>query len=179
VGAKEELKGVEPDLVLLDVGVHEHHRLDLVVDAVPNEVKLEDELLAEDKPKVSLTEELVEEGVVLFDELVENVLQDRSNFSHLEDLKPSLVFDLLVHLVVKRNVLHWAHPVSILERSSKLSKDLVACVNNKFEIGSAALLVEQEDELVVEAKPVEEHHRRPDQAHVLMLRLCVRLIEGC
>lgn len=57
--AKKELKGVESDLVFLDVGVHKDHRLNLVVDTVSDKVKFEDELLAEDKSEVSLAEELV------------------------------------------------------------------------------------------------------------------------
>ena len=52
--AQQVLEGVQSDLVLLHVGVHEHHRLDLVVDAVPDEVEFEDQLLAEDEAEVSL-----------------------------------------------------------------------------------------------------------------------------
>ena len=65
--AQQVLEGVQSDLVLLHVGVHEHHRLDLVVDAVPDEVELQDKLLAKDKAKVGLAQELVQEIVILLD----------------------------------------------------------------------------------------------------------------
>ena len=67
MGAKKELKGVESNLVFLDVRIHKNHRFNLVVDAVPDEVEFKNELLAEYKSEVGLTEKLVEEGVVLLD----------------------------------------------------------------------------------------------------------------
>ena len=179
MGAKKELKGVESNLVFLDVRIHKNHRFNLVVDAVPDEVEFQNELLAEYKSEVGLTEKLVEEGVVLLDQLVEDVLQDRSDLRHLEALKPSLILDLLIHFVVEGNVLQRAHFVGIAGGSPELPKYLVARVDDKFEIRSATLFIEEENELIVEAQPIKKHHSCPNQLHVFVLFLNIWLFKSC
>ena len=66
----------------------------------------------------------------------------------------------------------------MLEWSAELAQNLVACVQNKLKVGSAALLVENEDELVLEANPVEEHHCGSDKLHVMELGCSVRLLKS-
>ena len=76
---KQEFKRVQSDLILLDIRVHKHHRLDLVIDAVPDKVKLKDELLSKDEAVVSLTEKLVEEVVILFEQLLVEILSVKAH----------------------------------------------------------------------------------------------------
>lgn len=141
---------------------------------MPDEVELKDKLLAEDKAEVGLTEQLVKEVIVFLDELVEDVLEDGAYLGHLKDFKLAFPLNLLVHVVVEGDILHWAHLVGVFEGAAELAKHLIACVDDELQIGATALLIEQEDELVVEAEPVEEHHSGPNQPHIAVLCLVVR-----
>jgi len=117
----QELERVQSYLVFLHVAVHEHHRLDLVVDAVTHELELEDELLTELESEVGLAEQPVEEGIVLLDQLVEDVLEDGSHIGHLEDLEATLVLHFFVRSVVPRRIFHGANPVGVFKWAPKLA----------------------------------------------------------
>lgn len=127
-----------------------------------NELKLQNELLTEDESKVGLTQQLVKEGIILLDQLVLNVLKDGTHLGHLKHLKAALILDFFVGAIIECQVLHWCHAIGVLEGAAELSKHFVICVHNEPQIGSAALLAEQEDKFVVQAQPVEEHQRCTD-----------------
>jgi len=156
--AQQVLECVQADLVLFDVAVHEHHRLDPVVDAVAHKVELKNELLAKYESKVGSTQKSVQEWIILLDHLVHYVLEDSADFGHLENFEAPLDLHFLVCVVVESSVLHGAHAVGVLEATAELAKHLVAGINHEPDVRRAALLTEQEDKPVVEAEPVEKHH---------------------
>ena len=136
---------------------------------MPDEVKLKDELLSKDEAVVSLAEKLVEEVVILFDQLVQNVLHNCANFCHLEHFESALILHLLVRSVIESHIFHCAHLVSIFEGSAELPEYLVTDIDDELQVRSTALFIEDKDELAFEADPVEEHHSRSDQTKVFVL----------
>ena len=56
---QQRLVSVQTDLILLHVGVYQHHRLNLVVYAVSNKVIFKYQLFSKDKPKVNFSEQLI------------------------------------------------------------------------------------------------------------------------
>ena len=91
---------------------------------------------------------MVQERVIPPHELVKDILQDGSGFCKFEYFKFTLRLHLLVGVVVERQVFNGPSPVRILEASSELRKHLVAGVDDELEVGTAAFLVENENELV-------------------------------
>ena len=62
---EQGLVSVKADLVLLHVGVYQHHALNLVLNAVADEVVLQDKLLSENEAEVDFSQQLVYEVVIL------------------------------------------------------------------------------------------------------------------
>ena len=104
VRAQQVLESVESDFILLDIGVHEYHRFNLVINAVSDEVELENELLAEDESEVGLAQQFIEESIILLDQLVKDILQDRSYIGHFKHLKCPLLLNLLVLAVMESQI---------------------------------------------------------------------------
>lgn len=63
--AHDIFEGVETDLVLLNIRIHEDERLHTIVDAVTDKVEIEKHLLTEDVAEVRLRQQHVKEGIVL------------------------------------------------------------------------------------------------------------------
>lgn len=137
---EQALERVQSDLVLLDVGVNEHHTFYLVVDTVPDEVILKDQLLAEHETVVSLREQLVDIRIVFPDQLVEDVLQDSPNFSEGKDVVLTAFLHFFVGLRVVCEVLHGNSLV--VERVSEGRKGKVAFVNYELQVVLSVLLIE-------------------------------------
>lgn len=101
-------------------------------------------------------------------------MKDGADLSHLEDFKLALLLNLFVHPVVVGHFFHGGHLVGVFEGATELTKYLVTGVDYEFQVCTAALFVEQEDEFVIEAEPVKEHHSGANQSHVVVLCLIVR-----
>ena len=156
LGSENELKGVKSNLILLDIAIHEDKRLYPVVNAVADEVILKKKLFTKDKSKVSLTEQSVQETIIALHQLILNVLQDGSYLSEWEQVKVVSCLFTSVHLVIESEILHVRHHTFVLNWSSELSEDDVAGVHDELEISPSTLLIEDENKLVVEAKPINQ-----------------------
>ena len=68
--SEQGLVSVEADLVLLHVGVYQHHAFNLVLNAVADEVVLQDKLLSKNEAEVDFSQQLVDEVVILPNEMI-------------------------------------------------------------------------------------------------------------
>lgn len=118
--SEEELECVESDFVFLDVGVHQDQTFDLVVNAVTNEIVLQQKLLSENESKVGLAKQLVNELVVFANQLVQDVLQGCSNVGEGEDIVPALVLHFFVLAFVECRFFDRRQRHALVERSAEL-----------------------------------------------------------
>jgi len=111
VRAKQILKRIQSDFVLLYIRINEDHAFYTVVDAMSDKVKLKEQLFAKDEPEVSFTEQLVDERVVGAHKLVLDVLQDAADVRQREDFVLALELSATVLFIVECQIFHWRHLV--------------------------------------------------------------------
>ena len=163
----QRLVRVEPDLVLLDVRVNQHHALNLIFNAVADKVIFEDQLLPEDEAEVRLAQQLIEEAVIFADQVVENVLEDGADLGEGEHVVLAMTLRLLVVLGMVSQVLH-RHSVreGILWVSEGWEGE-VALLNDEFKVVSARLLIEDELLLPTDTEPIDQLQTALHQNQVL------------
>lgn len=137
---KKAFESIKPDLIFLHVGVNEHHAFNFIVNAVSNEIVLQNEVLPKHKSKVSFGKQLINESIIFTHQLIQYVLQNGSYLGEWEHIILSSSLDLLVSLCIMSQVFHrnflW------LRRMSKCWESIVALFYYKLQVIFAILLIE-------------------------------------
>ena len=122
-----------------------------------DEVIFEDKLLSENEAEVDLSQQLVDEIVILPHEVIHDVLKNGTNLSEGEHIILAELLRLSVVLQVESQVLHWqsrVRPGGL--RVTECGKREVALVYHEFEVVLSVLVVEDEVLLAAHTEPVEE-----------------------
>ena len=154
-GPEESLIGIESDLVLLHVRVDENHALDLVLYAVLDKVVFEDQLLTEHEPEVDLSQELIQELIVLSYQVIQYVLEYRPDLNEREHIVLPQLLLFLVGFAVESQVFHGhARVGSSGLWVTECRECIVAFLNDELEVVLASLVIEDEVLLATDAEPV-------------------------